>query len=226
MSDCVLFVNYSGMIYNLNEESDTKKLEFDETDLELVSTFKNGEQSSFDKLIKKYKDRIYRIIFMIIQDKSEADDITQEVFLRAFLKINTFRAESSFFTWLYSIAINECRHALRKKKGMLISIDSVLQADDNLKLGDILKSNEESPESRLIREEQIEMLNRIINMLPDKYKTVYVLKIIDGLSYKEISEILNISIEKVKVWLFRAREKLDEKIRPLYETHGLGGNEK
>ncbi|MFA5858357.1 MAG: sigma-70 family RNA polymerase sigma factor [Elusimicrobiota bacterium] len=196
---------------------------FMEADTELVKSLKNGNQPAFEELIHKYKDRIYRIVFTFIQDKTEADDVTQEVFLKVYRKINTFKEQSSFFTWLYSVTINECQHSMRKTKREFISLDAPLSSENAATLVDILKSEEQNPDTMLINEEQIALLHKMINLLPTKYRTVYILKTVDGLSYKEISEILGISMEKVKIWLFRAREKLDDKMRPFYEEFSYGG---
>jgi len=217
--------NENGILYNMKNTFAPEVIEltmenagYIDTDLELIKSFKDGDQSSFVELVKKYKDRIYRLVYSIIHDRHEADDITQEVFLKVYFKINKFKENSSFFTWMYSIAVNECRHSLRKRKRTFISLDTPLSDDDAVGLGDILKSCEKDIESQLVEEEQIKLLKTLIDTLPDKYKTIYILRNIDGLSYREISEILSISAEKVRVWLFRAREKMDEKIR------ALGGN--
>jgi RNA polymerase sigma-70 factor (ECF subfamily) len=210
-------------LYNLTAGGINQTAPMDE-DIALVQSFKSGNRSSFEEIMKKYKDRIFRISCSMVQDAAEADDVTQVTFLRAYEHIGSFREESTFFTWLCGIAVNECRHALRRQRRMPVSLDESIQKDDEMKLSDLLKSNEESAESRLIREEQVALMNRIINTLPEKYRIVYILKNVDGLSYMEISSVMDISMAKVKVWLFRAREKMDEKMRTLFKEQASGGD--
>jgi RNA polymerase sigma-70 factor (ECF subfamily) len=181
-------------------------------DAGLVTSFKAGDRPSFDELVKKYKDRIFRVALTMLQDKTEADDVTQEVFMRVYTKIGSFKETSTFFTWMYSIAVNECRHALRKKKHVPVSLDTPLEENEESTLSDLLKSKEENMDHRLVREEETGLAYKLINTLPEKYRTIYVLRNVDDLSYNEIAGIMGISVNKVKVWLFRAREKLDMEV--------------
>jgi len=192
-------------------------------DFELVRSLKERNQQAFNEIVQKYKDRIYRVVLSIVQNASEADDITQEVFLKVYYRIDTFQGKSSFFSWLYSIAINECRHCFRAKNRNTIALNTPLNDEDGANIGDLLKSGEESHDSKLIKEENISLAYDIINTLNPKYKTAYILRNVDGLSYKEIAEVLGISMDKVKVWLFRAREQIDERIKDLQITNDLGG---
>jgi RNA polymerase sigma-70 factor (ECF subfamily) len=186
-----------------------------DNDLALVHAFKAGDQPSFDALVTKYKDRIYRMAFGMLHDSNEADDITQEVFLKVYLKIKSFKESSSFFTWLYRIAVNECLNGLRKKKRLPLSLDAPL-ADDNPEIfGATLLSPERDIEAQLISTEQAALLHTLIDALPEKYKAAYVLRMMADFSYREIAEILQLPEQTVKIRLFRAREKMDEKIKTL-----------
>lgn len=205
----------NAILYNMAEGYISAGTGSMDTDLEQVRAFKGGDQSAFVELIGKYKDRVYRHVYSIVQDRHEADDVAQEVFLKVYFKIGSFQENSSFFTWLYSITVNECRHALRKRKRPLLSLDAPVADDESARLGDLINSGEKDPESQLVSEEQARLMRELIDTLPEKYRTIYVLRNIDGLSYREIADVMGISAEKVKVWLFRAREKMDEKLRPL-----------
>jgi len=187
-----------------------------EEDFKLLTKFKQGDQEAFASLVKKYKMAVFNTIYSIIGDTQEADDIAQEVFLKVYTKAGSFKRKSSFSTWLYKITVNKCIDELRKRKNKIISLETEFDEDEKLKLKDVLASKEGDITEEWEKEELEDTIQKAINSLPEKDRIILTLKEIENLSYKEISQIMKISLDKVKVWLFRARQKLKEKLLFLY----------
>lgn len=179
-------------------------------DFKFIEAFKHGDQQAFTALVTKYSNKVFARIYSIMDDANEADDIAQEVFLHVFYSLNSFRGKSLFSTWLYRITVNECLQVLRKRKNKPFSIETALNENEHLKLQDILKSNEENAENKLLREERERLAMKLLKALPDRFRVVLTLRKMEGLSYREIAENMGISVNTVKVWLFRARMKLKE----------------
>jgi len=187
-----------------------------EEDFELLAKFKKGDEQAFELLMRKYKMAVFNIIYSIIGDADEADDIAQEVFLKVYTKAGSFKWKSSFPTWLYRITVNRCLDELRKRKDKFISLETEFDQDEELKLKDVLASKEEDVTEKLRRKELEDIIQKAMNSLPQRDRIILTLKEIEGLSYKEISQIMKISHGKVKTWLFRARQKLKGKLSFLY----------
>jgi len=187
-----------------------------EEDFELLAKFKKGDQQAFELLVRKYKTTVYNTIYSIMGNAQEADDIAQEVFLKVYTKADSFKGESSFSTWLYRITVNRCVDELRRRKNKIISYETEFNQEEKLKLKDVLASRENDITEKLRRKELQDIIQKAMNSLPEKYRIILTLKEIEGLSYKEISQIMKISLAKVKIWLFRARQKLKGKLAFLY----------
>ncbi|OIO73357.1 MAG: hypothetical protein AUJ85_08160 [Elusimicrobia bacterium CG1_02_37_114] len=179
-------------------------------DFQLLESFKKGDDKSFEQLVTKHKSRVFNIVYSITGNRHEADEIAQEVFLKVYLSAGSFKHKSSFSTWLYRITVNKCLDSLKRNKP--VSLESELNYEESLKLKDVLDSREESPEDKMIKKEGQEIIQKILNSLPQKYRVAWTLREIENFTYTEISQIMNISINKVKVWLYRARLKLKEKL--------------
>lgn len=187
-----------------------------EEDFELLAKFKKGDQHAFELLVRKYKTIVYNTIYSIIGDAQEADDIAQEVFLKVYTKAGSFKGKSSFSTWLYRITVNRCVDELRKRNDKIISYETEFNEEEKLKLKDVLASREKDGSEELRQKELQDIIQKAMNSLPEKYRIILTLKEMEGLSYIEISKIMKISLAKVKIWLFRARQKLKEKLAFLY----------
>ena len=187
-----------------------------EEDFELLAKFKKGDQHAFELLVRKYKMIVYNTIYSIIGDAQEADDIAQEVFLKVYTKAGSFKGKSSFSTWLYRITVNRCVDELRKKNKKIISYETEFNEEEKLKLKDVLAGKEGDITEELRQKELQDIIQKAMNSLPEKYRIILTLKEMEGLSYIEISKIMKISLAKVKIWLFRARQKLKEKLAFLY----------
>jgi len=187
-----------------------------EEDFELLTKFKKGDQHAFELLVRKYKMTVFNTIYSIIGNAQEADDIAQEVFLKVYTKAGGFKGKSSFSTWLYRITVNRCVDELRKRNSKIISYETEFNEEEKLKLKDVLASKEKDSTQELRQKELQDIIQKAMNSLPEKYRVILTLKEIEGFSYNEISQIMKISLGKVKIWLFRARQKLKEKLAFLY----------
>ncbi|MFQ5867285.1 MAG: RNA polymerase sigma factor [bacterium] len=187
-----------------------------EEDFELLAKVKKGDQQAFELLVRKYKMTVFNTIYSIMGNPQEADDIAQEVFLKVYTKAGSFKGESSFSTWLYRITINRCLDKLRNRKNRIISYETEFNQEEKLKLKDVLVSKEGDITEELRKKELEDIVQKAMNSLPEKDRIILTLKEIDRLSYKEISQVMKISLTKVKIWLFRARQKLKEKLAFLY----------
>ncbi len=191
-----------------------------EEDFELLAKFKKGDQQAFELLVRKYKTTVFNTIYSVMGNAQEADDIAQEVFLKVYTKADSFKGESSFSTWLYRITVNRCVDELRRRKNKIISYEIEFNQEEKLKLKDVLASRENDITEKLRQKELQDIIQKAMNSLPEKYRIILTLKEIEGLSYKEISQIMKISLAKVKIWLFRARQKLKGKLAFLYSQGG------
>ena len=187
-----------------------------EEDFELLARFKKGDQQAFELLVRKYKTTVFNTVYSIMGNTQEADDIAQEVFLKVYTKAGSFKGESSFSTWLYRITVNRCLDELRKRKIKIISYETEFSQDEKLRLKDVLASREEDITEDLRKKELQDVIQKAMNSLPEKDRIILTLKEIEGLSYNEISKAMEISLGKVKIWLFRARQKLKEKLSFLF----------
>ncbi len=183
-----------------------------EEDRELIQRFKDGDKSSFEKLVKKYEAKVFNTIYSLIGDSMEADDIAQEVFMKVYQRLEGFNFESKFTTWLYRITVNTSLDHMRKRKTKVVSLDS----EDGKRIKELLYLSID-PSEALERRELQEMIQMLLNSISPKYRTVLVLKEIEGLSYKEISKAIGCSIGTVESRLFRARAELRRRLEPYYE---------
>lgn len=176
-------------------------------DYALVEAALNGEEKAFARLLSKYKDAIYYMLLKMVNNKSDAEDLTIEAFGKAFKNLHQYSPHYAFSTWLFKIASNNCIDFLRKRKGVLISIENTQEnseSDPPIKL----KSIDPDPEQKLIRIQKAILLRRIVHRLKPRYRTLVELRYFHEYSYEEIAKELNLPLGTVKAQLFRAREML------------------
>ncbi len=181
-------------------------------DATLVTLAKNGNVSAFEKLIKRYEDSIFSLAYRILQDKEEAYDVLQETALSAFKNLKKFKGKSAFSTWIYKIALNYALMHKRKQKSLEKKM-TVISTDDDQKIYDTVDTDkfaeiqtlEDNPLKTLEEQELINILNDSLNKLPEKYRTVFILKELEGKSIEEIAKILNLSPAAIKTRLHRGR---------------------
>lgn len=169
----------------------------------------SGEKELFEILLKRYNQTLYRVIRSYLKDEDDVEDTMQEAYLKAFSKLQQFNGNSSFSTWLIRIGINEALQRIRsltKTKSVYDQTDD-LQAETILQIPDALHMN---PEKKIIHKELAALIERSIDQLPHKYRTIYMLKEVEGMDNEEIADCLNISSSNVKVRLHRAKELLKE----------------
>jgi RNA polymerase sigma-70 factor (ECF subfamily) len=179
-------------------------------DRELVEKFQQGDEASFNELVKRYQEKVYWIARRIAGDHDGADDIAQEVFIKAYSALKDFRGESSVYTWLYRVTINLSLNAARRKK-----VREFSRIDEFFELA---AEERENPEKILEANEQTELLNEAIQQLPDKQKAAFVLRYQEELSYEEISKILKTSVGGLKANYFHAVKKIGEYVNRAHKT--------
>lgn len=166
-----------------------------------------GDQNAFSEIIEIYKDKVYQLCYRMLGNQHEAEDIAQEAFIRAYVNIHTFNQKLKFSTWLYRIATNLSIDRIRKKKPDYY-LDAEIAGTDGLTMYSQVEADGLLPEEEIEGLELQESIQKAILSLPDKYRSVIVLKYIDELSLKEISEILDLPIGTVKTRIHRGREAL------------------
>ena len=187
-------------------------------DQKLVEKAQRGDKRSFGILVEKYHKKLTRLLSRMVRDQSEIEDIVQDSFVKAYRAINNFRGDSAFYTWLYRIGINTAKNHLvslgRRPKAMNeVEIEDV----ENFEDGDELRSIE-TPENTMMTKEIVATVNDTIEALPDELKEAISLREMDGLSYEEIAELMQCPIGTVRSRIFRAREAIADKLKPLIET--------
>jgi RNA polymerase sigma-70 factor, ECF subfamily len=197
-----------------------------DADALLVARAKQGDKRAFEMLVVKYQRRIERLIARMVRDVDLVADIAQESFIRAYRALPQFRGESAFYTWLYRIAVNTAKKALVElKRDPLVFETAFAGGDDGDETSRV--ENElttgETPEALLASKEIAAAVNQAIEALSDDLRQAIVLREIEGLSYEEISEAMNCPIGTVRSRIFRAREAIAERLRPLLDTRQGGG---
>jgi len=191
-----------------------------DSDAMLVERTIAGDQKAFELLVIKYQRRIQRLIGRMVRDVDLVEDIAQETFIRAYRALAQFRGEAQFYTWLYRIAVNTAKKALMDlKRNPTVSENSFKSGDDDetSPLENELISSE-TPDAVLAGKEIAEMVNAALESLPQELRQAITLREIEGLSYEEISEAMNCPIGTVRSRIFRAREAISEKVRPMLEN--------
>jgi RNA polymerase sigma-70 factor, ECF subfamily len=191
-----------------------------EIDQELVLRAKGGERLAFELLVTKYQRKLFRLVLRMLGDSSEAEDVVQETFIKAFRALPQFRGESAFYTWLYRIAINAARNSLEQRGRRLPSqTGTISEEDETFEVEDYLNDSE-TPETLLLNKEIVQTVHQAMLDLPDELRTALTLREIEGLSYDDIALAMNCPIGTVRSRIFRAREAIAERIRPLVGTGG------
>lgn len=176
----------------------------------LIEKCKSGDIEAFEELIADYEKRVFNIAYRFLGDYSDAQDISQEIFIKIFKSINSFKGNSSFYTWLYRIVINECITASNKKKRVVVySIDSSIDTGENEIQRDI-KDTGKTPEEEYESREMRRCIGNALKYVSEEHRTMIVMRDIQGFSYDEIAEILKCPAGTVKSRINRARKALKE----------------
>lgn len=185
-------------------------------DHDLVARFKNGDQAAFDEMVSRYWDRIYSMVHQLLRNQQDAEEVTQDAFIRAHRGLVNFRGDSAFSTWLYQIATNLARNRYwywwRRKRDKSVSFDAPLSADSDTTLADIIPAQVETPDDITVTAEFVARIGKGMEKLSSKHREILTLRNIKNLSYEEIAVILNISVGTVKSRIARARDSLKAKL--------------
>ncbi|WP_246945420.1 RNA polymerase sigma factor SigW [Bacillus pinisoli] len=177
-----------------------------------IRQVKNGDQNAFSEIVEIYKDKVYQLCYRMIGNSHEAEDLAQEAFIRAYINIESYHIDKKFSTWLYRIATNLSIDRIRKKKPDFF-LDAEVTGTDGLTLYSQLAADVDTPEEEVESLELQQTVQAAILKLPDKYRAVIVLKYIEELSLKEISDILGLPVSTIKTRMHRGREALRKHLK-------------
>jgi RNA polymerase sigma-70 factor (ECF subfamily) len=185
-------------------------------DEDLVLLVQQGDKSAYNLLVIKYQNRIVQLVNRYVKDPFEAQDVAQEAFIKAYRALGSFRGDSAFYTWLYRIAINTAKNYLliRTRKGHDYQVE-IQEAEDSEHAPQL--QDNETPENLLLNEEIIATIQRAIDNLPEEMRLAIIFREFDGLSYEEIAEVMDCPVGTVRSRIYRAREAIDNEIKPLLD---------
>ncbi|GEC95107.1 MAG: polymerase sigma factor RpoE [Pseudomonadota bacterium] len=189
-----------------------------EVDQQLVERVQRGDKQAFGLLVAKYQRKLARLLSRLIRDPAEVEDIAQETFIKAYRALPSFRGDSAFYTWLYRIGINTAKNFLVSQgRRAPTSTDFDSEEAETFEDGDQLRDIN-TPERLMMTRQIGDTVNTAMEALPEELKTAIVLREIEGLSYEEIATIMDCPIGTVRSRIFRAREAISEKLKPLLDT--------
>ncbi|MCZ6892445.1 MAG: RNA polymerase sigma factor RpoE [Gammaproteobacteria bacterium] len=186
------------------------------TDNELVRRVQKGDKSAFDLLVLKYQHRIVKLVSQYVREPADALDVTQEAFFKAYRALPKFRGDSAFYTWLYRIAINTAKNQLVYMSRRPLEVDLENDNGEQIELQEMQKTME-TPERLLLTNEIRETIIDSIDKLPDDLRTAITLREVEGMSYVEIAAAMDCPIGTVRSRIFRAREAIELRLKPLLE---------
>lgn len=182
----------------------------------LVDRFKSGDQAAFDEMVVRYHDKIFARVFGLLKNREDAEEVTQDAFMRAHRGLENFRGEASFSTWLYQIATNLAHNKywywFRRKRDKSIYLGQPLAEDSTATVEDILPSKAEGPDGITMTQELVDRVSECMEYLNPHHREILVLRNVKGMPYEEIAQHLNISVGTVKSRIARARENLKAKL--------------
>jgi len=189
-----------------------------EIDRQLVTRAQQGDKQAFNLLVVKYQRKLARLLSRFIRDPAEVEDVTQEAFIKAYRALPAFRGDSAFYTWLYRIGINTAKNYLmamgrRAPTSTEVEAEEAEGFEEGEQLRDI-----NTPESVLLSQEIATTVNATIEQLPEELRTAIQLREIEGMSYEDIARVMECPIGTVRSRIFRAREAIAERLRPLLDT--------
>ena len=187
------------------------------TDKEIIERVKSGEKEAYDLLVLKYQQRVINLISRFVKNHSDALDVSQETFIKAYRALPNFRGESAFYTWLYRIAVNTAKNHLTVQSRKITKSDYDVAEIEQIE-GNMSLTEQTTPESILVKDELQETILKTIENLPEDLKSAIMLREIEGLSYEGIAEVMECPVGTVRSRIFRAREMIDSKIKPLLEN--------
>jgi len=194
------------------------------SDTELIQRVQAGQRAAFDVLVRRYQQKVFNLVLRYVREPMEAEDVTQEAMIKAYRALPGFRGDSAFYTWLYRIAINTAKNRLSAASRKMFERLPVDEDGDSTAFVDSRLSDDATPERVLLSEEIQDTVNQAMQELPDELRQAIVMRELDGLSYEEISQAMECPVGTVRSRIFRAREAIDRRLRPIFEG-GIGRDE-
>ena len=186
-------------------------------DRQLVERARRGEKRAFELLVEKYQRRLARLLSRLVRDPAEVEDVAQEAFIKAYRALPSFRGDSAFYTWLYRIGINTAKNYLvAAGRRAPTSTDVEAEAAEGQEGGELLRDIN-TPESLLLSKEIASTVNAAIEALPEELRSAIQLRELEGMSYEEIARLMDCPIGTVRSRIFRAREAIAERLKPLLD---------
>lgn len=189
-----------------------------EADLLLVERVQSGDQAAFGLLVSKYQRKLLRVVMRLVRDPGDAEDVVQESFVRAYRALPHFRGESAFYTWMYRIGVNTAKSWLEAQGRRMPTMTDLAGDTEGLAEDDLGLRDEATPDRLLMSKQIGETVSAAMDALPPDMRMAIALREIDGLSYEEIAQVMGAPIGTVRSRIFRAREAIAERLRPLLDT--------
>ena len=199
----------------MKQDNNTKMSE-KTLDAELVEQAKKGHMPAFEMLVNRYQQRVANVIAKLVKNRSEIEDVAQEVFIKVFRALPRFRGDSSFYTWVYRIAINTAKNHLVAKSRRIKNTQVEYEEAESFS-GNEAHRNLDTPDAVYARGELEQVMSKAISQLPEDLKTAIILREVDGLSYEDIASEMDCPIGTVRSRIFRARDAIDQALRPLLD---------
>jgi RNA polymerase sigma-70 factor (ECF subfamily) len=188
----------------------------EQSDLELVRRAQRGERGAFDLLVLRYQHKVVKLVARLLRDPTEAEDVAQEAFIKAYRALGSFRGDSAFYTWLYRIAVNTARNTMASRQRRPIDYEADLSETEQSAVESRMRHTD-TPEATVLSDEIHETVNRAVAELPEDLRTAIILREVEGLSYEEIAAAMDCPVGTVRSRIFRAREAIDRDLKPLLD---------
>lgn len=187
-------------------------------DRQLVERARLGDKRAFELLVEKYRRRLLRLLSRMVRDPDEVEDIAQETFIKAYRALPNFRGDAAFYTWLYRIGVNTAKNYLASRKKAMPTISEQALDEDDEPDERLVAQDISTPESVLLSKQVALAVNQVVEALPEELRTAITLREMEGLSYEEIADLMGCPIGTVRSRIFRAREAIAAKLRPILGT--------
>ena len=189
-----------------------------EIDLQLVERVREGDKQAYGLLVEKYRRKLLRLLSRMVRDPDEIEDIAQETFIKAYRALPQFRGDAAFYTWLYRIAVNTAKNYLSAKGRSMRTVSEQAIDDEDEPDERLVAQDNSTPESELLSKQVAYAVNEAVEALPEELRQAITLREIEGMSYEEIAEAMACPIGTVRSRIFRAREAISAKLRPILGT--------
>ncbi len=189
-----------------------------DADLILVERVRNGDKRAFELLVEKYRRKIGRLLSRMVRDPEEVEDIAQETFIKAYRALPQFRGDAAFYTWLYRIAVNTAKNYLAARNRNMLTVSDVAGEEEEGGEERYAAPDIDTPDAQLLSKQIAYAVNEAVEALPEELRTAITLREIEGMSYEDIANFMGCPIGTVRSRIFRAREAIAAKLRPILGT--------